>query len=63
MTETDAAAGARLCPICGKPAHPGHFPFCSARCALLDLNRWLNGDYRIPTDEPLEDAPREERES
>jgi endogenous inhibitor of DNA gyrase (YacG/DUF329 family) len=39
------------CPICGKPAAEAHIPFCSQRCADIDLNRWLGGNYRIPTDE------------
>lgn len=41
------------CPICGKPAAGGYRPFCSRRCADLDLARWLRGDYRIPG-EPAE---------
>ena len=36
------------CPICGKPPEPKYRPFCSARCADLDLARWLRGDYVIP---------------
>jgi endogenous inhibitor of DNA gyrase (YacG/DUF329 family) len=48
--------GARRCPICGKPPSPRHRPFCSARCADIDLGRWLKGVYRIPG----EQAPREE---
>lgn len=43
---------ARLCPICGKPATLRHRPFCSARCAQIDLGRWLKGAYRVETDEP-----------
>jgi hypothetical protein len=39
------------CPICARPAVPGHRPFCSERCANLDLAQWLGGKYRIPTDE------------
>lgn len=38
----------KSCPICGKPADAGHSPFCSARCANVDLNRWLKGGYAIP---------------
>jgi uncharacterized protein len=38
----------RRCPICGKPADEKHFPFCSKRCAQVDLNRWLSGAYAIP---------------
>lgn len=47
----------RLCPNCGKPASARHRPFCSARCADIDLGRWLRGDYRITADEADEDAP------
>ncbi|MFQ5765739.1 MAG: DNA gyrase inhibitor YacG [Rhodospirillales bacterium] len=39
------------CPTCGRPARERYRPFCSQRCADLDLGRWLNEDYRIPTDE------------
>jgi endogenous inhibitor of DNA gyrase (YacG/DUF329 family) len=41
----------RKCPNCGKPAVPAHRPFCSDRCADADLGRWLNEEYRIPTNE------------
>ena len=45
------------CPSCGKPAAADYRPFCSERCANVDLGRWLDGKYRIPTDEaPGEDA-------
>ncbi|HWJ89043.1 MAG TPA: DNA gyrase inhibitor YacG [Pelagibacterium sp.] len=36
------------CPICGKPSVQQFHPFCSARCADVDLNRWLTGSYVIP---------------
>ncbi|MGH7030323.1 MAG: DNA gyrase inhibitor YacG [Stellaceae bacterium] len=49
----------RRCPICGKPASQRHRPFCSARCAQIDLGRWLKGNYRIPTDEPADDSDAE----
>jgi len=45
----------RPCPICGKPALPRHRPFCSPRCADIDLGRWLKGSYVIPG-EPIEEA-------
>jgi len=38
----------RSCPICGKPASTDRLPFCSKRCADVDLNRWLSGVYSIP---------------
>lgn len=46
----------RRCPICGKPATTQHRPFCSARCAQIDLGRWLKGNYSIPTDETPDDG-------
>lgn len=39
------------CPICGKAASLDMRPFCSKRCSDLDLAKWLDGDYRMPTDE------------
>ena len=36
------------CPVCGKPTAEGSKPFCSQRCADVDLNRWLKGGYVIP---------------
>jgi endogenous inhibitor of DNA gyrase (YacG/DUF329 family) len=36
------------CPICGKPTAHATRPFCSRRCADVDLNRWLKGVYAIP---------------
>jgi endogenous inhibitor of DNA gyrase (YacG/DUF329 family) len=38
----------RPCPECGKPSSREHYPFCSARCKDVDLNRWLSGSYVIP---------------
>jgi len=39
------------CPICGKDADPKYRPFCSRRCADVDLGRWLTGGYVIPAEE------------
>jgi len=36
------------CPICGKPPSPKARPFCSPRCADIDLGRWVTGQYRVP---------------
>ena len=49
---------AKKCPICGKPSVEAYRPFCSKRCADVDLNRWLTGNYVIPArdDEPLPDT-------
>ena len=39
------------CPTCGKPAEwkdNPYRPFCSERCKLVDLSRWVNEEYRVP---------------
>lgn len=58
------------CPICRKPTVPGYRPFCSRRCADVDLGRWLTESYTIPVEpdeadettdpdaDPPKDAPR-----
>ncbi|MGB8181645.1 MAG: DNA gyrase inhibitor YacG [Stellaceae bacterium] len=51
----------RPCPICGKPVAARYRPFCSQRCAMVDLGRWFTGSYSVPTDEKLEDAARDAR--
>lgn len=38
----------QTCPICRKPAVPDARPFCSARCAEVDLGRWLSEHYVLP---------------
>ena len=45
------------CPICQKETDRKYRPFCSKRCADIDLGRWLNGSYAIPAEE--EDLPDE----
>jgi uncharacterized protein len=50
MTADSPVPRPRPCPICGKPASERHRPFCSPRCAQIDLGRWLKGNYRIETD-------------
>jgi len=50
--ERRKSAAARLCPICGKPRDARYDPFCSKRCADVDLHRWLKGGYVIPGREP-----------
>ncbi len=47
------------CAICGKPQASKFKPFCSARCADIDLNRWLKGGYAIPG-KPLGDEDADE---
>jgi endogenous inhibitor of DNA gyrase (YacG/DUF329 family) len=40
------------CPICQKPTEKAFRPFCSKRCADVDLAKWLGGGYAIPSDNP-----------
>jgi endogenous inhibitor of DNA gyrase (YacG/DUF329 family) len=40
------------CPICQKPTVQAYRPFCSARCADVDLARWFNGSYAAPSHDP-----------
>ncbi|MEL6416689.1 MAG: DNA gyrase inhibitor YacG [Pseudomonadota bacterium] len=56
------------CSICGKPTAHEYRPFCSKRCADIDLGRWLGGDYAIPGEpaeihdrSPSEDASGEDK--
>jgi uncharacterized protein len=59
MHETSKAR----CPICGKPRDPAYRPFCSQRCADIDLGRWLSESYTMPmpADEAFGDPDDTER--
>lgn len=46
-----AAKRGGACPVCATPAAEGVWPFCSKRCADVDLARWLGGAYAIPVAE------------
>ncbi len=50
---------AKTCPICKRPQAPAYAPFCSKRCADIDLQRWFSGAYAIPVahDDDEEDRP------
>jgi uncharacterized protein len=61
----------RPCPVCGQLSAQKYHPFCSPRCADVDLHRWLGGKYAIPAVEPPDfddmngeapPAPRDERD-
>jgi uncharacterized protein len=55
----DDGAKRSPCPVCGKPADKRFRPFCSRRCADVDLNRWLSGAYAVPvtSDEEEDELP------
>jgi endogenous inhibitor of DNA gyrase (YacG/DUF329 family) len=48
------------CPICARPPDARHRPFCSARCAQIDLGRWLTGGYAIASEEEPDPGRAEE---
>lgn len=46
------------CPICARKSDARYRPFCSKRCADVDLAKWMTGGYALPSDDPedLEEA-------
>ena len=40
------------CPICNNQTDKDFRPFCSRRCADVDLARWVNGSYAVPSTDP-----------
>lgn len=42
------------CPICGRQTVQNMRPFCSKRCADVDLARWFNESYSIPAEEEVD---------
>jgi endogenous inhibitor of DNA gyrase (YacG/DUF329 family) len=50
------------CAICRKPASVEYRPFCSRRCADVDLQRWLSNRYATPAEEG-DQQPRDEDEA
>ena len=40
------------CPICQKASDATYRPFCSKRCADIDLGKWLGGGYAVPSTDP-----------
>jgi endogenous inhibitor of DNA gyrase (YacG/DUF329 family) len=51
----DIPARVQRCPICSKPTVEQFRPFCSRRCADVDLNRWFSAVYVVPTEEAEEE--------
>jgi len=57
------AGGGLACPTCGEPAAPpaasggkSPRPFCSRRCADIDLGRWFQERYAIPAVDAADDS-------
>lgn len=40
------------CPICKKDTVARYRPFCSKRCADIDLGKWFDGDYAVASQDP-----------
>lgn len=55
MTRNGAGPKGPRCPICNAPTQREFRPFCSRRCADVDLGRWMTGAYALPAEE--EDDP------
>ncbi len=53
----------RKCPTCAREPLPREknpaFPFCSARCKMVDLGRWLSEEYRVPGEPQTRDVDEE----
>jgi uncharacterized protein len=47
----------KRCPICGKPVAARYRPFCSRRCADIDLGRWFSEGYAVPGQPPDGEQP------
>ncbi len=43
------------CPVCAKDTDAKYRPFCSRRCADVDLGKWLMGSYAIPDESGLDE--------
>lgn len=41
------------CPICRKPVVAAYRPFCSGRCADIDLGKWITGAYALPSEQEV----------
>jgi endogenous inhibitor of DNA gyrase (YacG/DUF329 family) len=64
MNVTSKTGRFSSCPICGRRAVEKFRPFCSRRCADIDLHRWLGGIYAVPVTEDTDEngAPPEQEE-
>jgi len=45
------AAKGKRCVLCDAAVSPDFRPFCSRRCADIDLQRWFSGAYALPVEE------------
>ena len=45
----------RKCPVCKKESDEKYRPFCSDRCKKVDLHRWIQGVYKIETEDTADE--------
>ena len=53
----------KKCPTCNKlltEEKSPSWPFCSARCRMIDLGKWMNEDYRVPLEQNINDTAEQE---
>ena len=53
---SDTAKKQQKCPSCGAPTDRDAYPFCSPRCADVDLGHWFQGKYGIPVVDAADDT-------
>lgn len=61
MPPETPAASVRRCPICKSEAVAAYKPFCSKRCADIDLGKWFTEAYVVAGTEDDEDAASDEK--
>lgn len=61
MSQQPPTAKVRRCPICKSEAAAAYKPFCSKRCADIDLGKWLTDAYVVAGNEDDEDVASAEK--
>ncbi len=56
VADKNTSSKSASCPICSATSVMPHSPFCSRRCAQVDLGKWLMGDYAISASEATDDS-------
>lgn len=51
----NATQSLKPCPVCKRVSTAGYAPFCTKRCADIDLSRWFKGVYAVPVVEASEE--------
>ena len=59
MSVKEGASKMAPCPICKRAGTLPYKPFCSKRCADLDLHRWMGGTYAVPGEAAFDDTEKD----